>query len=588
MKRIFFSLVLTMFSLTVFCQTKKIDGIKYTIISATEVEVSSETDATDYVRIRIPKSVKIKKQNYTVKKIASKAFYNCKLLKSVSIPNTVTYIGDYAFQDCKRIEELILPDISACGYGVFDGCKKLQTVKGNTLIFPQWAENEIGYCPFYDNQLSYIKNTYDYYAQNRMLQLLTEWQKKKEYETSTQYQLRVTEENRLKEMKKFLNQARDEYIDRVKPSSMEGTIGTYDADYGIFPIQTQKYGNTFVKVPIEEAKYFKDNWNRVKMNPTYGISDGKLEILSCEFTLYEKIYKSPVSYNKQNSDVAINLLPMDISIMESTDAVNDSRVPVDRSIDMKIPSNSTNNTSTHAIIIGNENYQYVTPVAFAKNDARIFAAYCRRTLGLPDANVHCYENATYGTMLTAIANAKSISYAYNGNINLIFYYAGHGVPNPSDNSAYLMPIDVDGRQTDACMAVSRLYKDLGSMNAKSVTVFMDACFSGAQRGDGMLDNVRGIAIKTKSVLPQGNMIIFSAASGDETAFPYKEKGHGMFTYFLLKKLNETKGNVTLGELGEFITNKVKQMSINVNHKIQTPTVVVSPDIKDRWESLKLR
>ena len=199
-----------------------------------------------------------------------------------------------------------------------------------------------------------------------------------------------------------------------------------------------------------------------------------------------------------------------------------------------------------------------------------------------------YENATFGTMLTALADAKAIAEAYNGDINLIFYYAGHGIPNEKDNSAYLLPIDVDGRQIEACFSLSRLYSELQSLNARSVVVFMDACFSGAQRGDGMLASARGVAIKAKSAAPQGNMVVFSAASGDETAYPYKEKGHGMFTYFLLKKLNESKGNVTLGELGDYITTQVKQQSIVVNRKSQTPTVVPSNAMGGEWRVWKLK
>ena len=117
---------------------------------------------------------------------------------------------------------------------------------------------------------------------------------------------------------------------------------------------------------------------------------------------------------------------------------------------------------------------------------------------------------------------------------------------------------------------------------------MDACFSGAQRGDGMLVEARGVASKAKASAPKGNMVVFSAANGDETAYPYKEKGHGMFTYFLLKKLNETKGNVTLGELGDYITTQVKQQSVVVNRKSQTPTVVPSNTMGDDWRNWKLK
>lgn len=84
------------------------------------------------------------------------------------------------------------------------------------------------------------------------------------------------------------------------------------------------------------------------------------------------------------------------------------------------------------------------------------------------------------------------------------------------------------------------------------------------------------------------MVVFSAASGDETAYPYKEKGHGLFTYFLLKKLQESKGNCTLGELGEYIQTNVRQQSVVVNRKSQTPTVVPSANIANDWKNLKLR
>jgi len=82
--------------------------------------------------------------------------------------------------------------------------------------------------------------------------------------------------------------------------------------------------------------------------------------------------------------------------------------------------------------------------------------------------------------------------------------------------------------------------------------------------------------------------VFSAAQGDETAYPFKEKEHGMFTYFLLKKLKETKGNVTLGELGQFITDQVSRKSIVSNGKSQTPSVVSSGTMGNAWKSMKLR
>jgi len=104
----------------------------------------------------------------------------------------------------------------------------------------------------------------------------------------------------------------------------------------------------------------------------------------------------------------------------------------------------------------------------------------------------------------------------------------------------------------------------------------------------MMASARGVAIKTTQGTPMGNMVVFSAAQGDETAYPYQEKGHGLFTYFLLKKLKETNGNAMLGELYDYISNNVKQQSIIVNRKSQTPTVSPSATLGDSWKDIKLK
>ena len=125
------------------------------------------------------------------------------------------------------------------------------------------------------------------------------------------------------------------------------------------------------------------------------------------------------------------------------------------------------------------------------------------------------------------------------------------------------------------------------MPAQSVAVFMDACFSGLQRSGDMMASARGIAIRVAQGAPTGKMVVFSAAQGDETAFPYREKQHGMFTYFLLKKLQETQGNVTLGELADYIKDNVEKQSIVVNRKSQRPVITPAPAMADTWRELRI-
>jgi hypothetical protein len=84
------------------------------------------------------------------------------------------------------------------------------------------------------------------------------------------------------------------------------------------------------------------------------------------------------------------------------------------------------------------------------------------------------------------------------------------------------------------------------------------------------------------------MVVFSATTGEETAFPYKEKQHGLFTYFLLKKLQETKGDVSYEALSNYIIDNVRQQSVVVNQKSQTPQVNVSQEMANMWKVIRLR
>ena len=256
-------------------------------------------------------------------------------------------------------------------------------------------------------------------------------------------------------------------------------------------------------------------------------------------------------------------------------------------VDENIPVTNVKNDNTFALIIANENYQSVGNVQYALNDGSIFKKYCEQTLGIDAKKLHYLPNATGNQIKTEINWLQNVLSVFD-NANAIIYYAGHGLPDESNRTSYLMPIDGVPQDLSTCYKLDDLYALLGSMQAKQVVIFMDACFSGSNRGDGMLVSARGVALKSKPGQPQGNMLVFSAAQGDETAYPYKEQQHGMFTYFLLKKLQETKGDVTCQELGDYITTKVKQQSILENNKSQTPCVTPAADVATEWKTWTLR
>lgn len=117
---------------------------------------------------------------------------------------------------------------------------------------------------------------------------------------------------------------------------------------------------------------------------------------------------------------------------------------------------------------------------------------------------------------------------------------------------------------------------------------MDACFSGFKREDGMLMAARGVALKSNAGAPQGNMVVFLAAQGDETACPYREQQHGLFTYYLLKKLQETVGDVTYEELSAYLLGHVRLAALEDNSKPQTPTTTASVALGDSWKTWKMK
>ncbi len=257
-------------------------------------------------------------------------------------------------------------------------------------------------------------------------------------------------------------------------------------------------------------------------------------------------------------------------------------------VDVNIPDLQQSNPNTYAVIIANESYQEVAAVDYAMNDGEVFKQYCHKVLGIPEENIHLRKNATKNNIIAEMSWMKDVSKAYNGKAKFIVFYAGHGIPDEKSNTAYLLPIDGIATNTETAYSLAKFYQDLNSMGAARVTLFMDACFSGAQRGDGMLASARGVAIKAKPQIPTGKMVVFSAAQGDETAYPYKEKKHGMFTYYLLKKLKESKGDCTYSELAEYIKTNVNQQSVVINRKSQTPTVTVSPTLGTGWKNLKMK
>ena len=256
-------------------------------------------------------------------------------------------------------------------------------------------------------------------------------------------------------------------------------------------------------------------------------------------------------------------------------------------VDRNIPTTEIKNDKAFVLIVANEHYSQEESVPFALNDGNIFKEYCVKTLGVGEKHIKFLTDATGNQIKAGVNWLANLTEVFD-DPQIIVYYAGHGIPDEASRSAYILPVDGSGMDVSTGYKLDELYSTLGKMPASKITVFMDACFSGSKREDGMLASARGVALKAKSGVPQGNMVVFSAAQGNETAYPNREQQHGLFTYYLLKKLQETEGDVALKDLGDYVTKQVSQQSLLLNSKKQTPCVTPSATVGTDWENWKLK
>jgi hypothetical protein len=430
--------------------------------------------------------------------------------------------------------------------------------------------------------------------------MYSDWQLKGEFEKTAEYLVRVSEENREIQIHEFSMQAIKSLAKR-HVSFENSSLGLYEADYEKFNVFISGAKSIMLPVPLEYAKEVKENWDKVWFgNPTYTLSGDNFLLTSLEAKYKDQNFTYDISqdfHTTANPTLDLNFNDITYSIPQmnipsSGSSMENSLTIIGQSdVDMNIPITNMDNKKTFALVIGNEDYSSYQMdlntdrnVDFAAIDAKTFKNYLNYTLGLPNENITLLINATAGQMRQSIARLSAIAEAFEGEAELIFYYAGHGLPKEDTNEPFLIPVDVRGSNLEYALKLEDVFNKLTEHNTQRVTVFLDACFSGGARNQGLVA-ARGVKIKPKSPFVMGNLIVFSASSEDQTAHPYKEKAHGIFTYYLLKGLQVSNGKISFGELEDFIRTNVMRKSVLVNNKVQLPEVKVSPIFEYTWEDM---
>lgn len=264
----------------------------------------------------------------------------------------------------------------------------------------------------------------------------------------------------------------------------------------------------------------------------------------------------------------------------------------------KMPSRSSNLINIHSvapsktkrpnaigIVIGLENYDNCQPAPYADNDADVMKEYFKDVLGID--RVYEYKdddviglffdnifNPDYGSLQKSIVKDTT---------EVFVYYSGHGWPSKDGSKIFLMTHDGRKENIDKQgYAVNTLFQSLDSMKAKSVTVIMDACFTGMSRSNGIDVPVNLTASKGIRIVPDvdepwlnnPNFTFFSSSTFDQTSLGYADSETGLLTYYLCAGLqgkadaNEDK-KITNGELFDYIFKQVTETSKKISG-LQSP------------------
>ena len=230
------------------------------------------------------------------------------------------------------------------------------------------------------------------------------------------------------------------------------------------------------------------------------------------------------------------------------------------------------NPDAVAVVIGNKSYVGAIPeVSFAHNDADAVKRYLINTLGYREGNVIDVRDTSKGELEAIFGNEKSyrgrlFNYIRANESDVTVFYSGHGVPDTKSRRGYLLPVDADPDIIDITgYPLDVMLENLSKMPARSMSIFLDACFSGDSPKGMIIRATSGISVTAKIPQTDAKMVVITASQGDQYASWDEDAEHGLFTKHLLEALNGTAdterygngdGEITVGEVKSYLDHEM--------------------------------
>ncbi len=226
-----------------------------------------------------------------------------------------------------------------------------------------------------------------------------------------------------------------------------------------------------------------------------------------------------------------------------------------------------------AIIIGIADYKSLPKADFSNNDARTFYDYAIRALGIKPENVKLLVDSDAEEVEILRTFRNWLPSKVRSTTDVYVFYSGHGLPTADGQGLYLIPpraakdlID------DTAIPFSKINAALQSAKPKSVTMILDACYSGqARSGETLVASARPVTLKIENRLFPENFTVITASQNDQISSSNPDLQHGIFSYYLMKGMEgdadaNRDGKITLGEMQSYLVENVGRQAGMMNRK----------------------
>ena len=227
-----------------------------------------------------------------------------------------------------------------------------------------------------------------------------------------------------------------------------------------------------------------------------------------------------------------------------------------------------------AIIIGIQNYKLIPKAEYANQDAQVFYDYASRALGIKQENIKLLldDEADVPGIFKAFQNWLPLK-VKKGKTDVYVFYSGHGLPSADGKSLYFLPVGAD-RDLIAKTAISQkeIVDALKSAQPKSVTMFIDSCYSGQIRtGETLLASARPVVLTVQDTAYPPDFTVITASASDQIASSSPDLKHGIFSYYLMKGLegeadDKGDGTITIGKLQSYLAERVPRFAMTMSRK----------------------